>query len=530
MHYFCKCIFFLASFNLLVPAFAKVIYVDDDATSGGDGVSWATAHKYLQDGLAVAEYGDEIWVAEGTYKPDQGAGKTAGDRASPFVLVNGVGMYGGFLGTETTRDPQGDNQTILSGEINEDSELWSLNVVRGANLDANTTLDGFSITKGNANGFGSGPTYGGGLFVKDSNMTFADLVIIKNAANSSGGGILITGNIYLNGYQNTSIFTNCVFTNNSARNGGGISPQAFQSLIFTNCVFKNNSADEGGGGIHNAFSFLNLTNCVFTNNSAGEGGGGILCYQDREASSLNLTNCVFTNNSAGESGGGISYAGKLSRSHEETKSLITNSIFTNNSADRGGGLCFESFSSLILTNCVFTNNSAGAAGGGILNFSSLYKPASLISCILWNNKTGRQPTWAAINHGLEGFPFHWKSIFLQEPVEALYPGDPNARDAVLEPNLNIFQGWEGDARAFDVDPLFVDIDNPIGPDGIWFTEDDGLRVKSSSSAINSGYNDSLPRDSNDLDKDGNTTEPIPYDASGRPRRVGTKVDIGVYVQ
>ena len=148
MHYFCKCIFFLASFNLLVPAFAKVIYVDDDATSGGDGVSWATAHKYLQDGLAVAEYGDEIWVAEGTYKPDQGAGKTAGDRASPFVLVNGVGMYGGFLGTETTRDPQGDNnQTILSGEINEDSELWSLNVVRGANLDANTTLDGFSLVK-----------------------------------------------------------------------------------------------------------------------------------------------------------------------------------------------------------------------------------------------------------------------------------------------------------------------------------------------------------------------------------------------
>ena len=73
-----------------------------------------------------------------------------GDRASPFVLVNGVGMYGGF-GTETTRYPQGDNnQTILSGEI-DSNFIWSLNVVSG-NLDANTTLDGFRITKGNANG------------------------------------------------------------------------------------------------------------------------------------------------------------------------------------------------------------------------------------------------------------------------------------------------------------------------------------------------------------------------------------------
>ena len=75
--------------------------MDDNASEGGDGSSWATAYKHLQDNVKVAEYGDEIWVAEGTYKPIRG-GKTL-DRTSPFVLVNGVGMYGGFLGTETTR-------------------------------------------------------------------------------------------------------------------------------------------------------------------------------------------------------------------------------------------------------------------------------------------------------------------------------------------------------------------------------------------------------------------------------------------
>ena len=178
--YYGQLYFILIAFvALAIPSHAKTIFVDDNASEGGDGTSWASAHKYLQDALVVAEYGDEIWVAEGTYKPDQGAGISEGNRTSPFVLVNGVGMYGGFLGTENSRDPLGDNnQTILSGEINEDSELWSLNVVSGVNLDANTTLDGFRITKGNANGdWNTVYGYGGGLYLLNSNFTVSNLVV-----------------------------------------------------------------------------------------------------------------------------------------------------------------------------------------------------------------------------------------------------------------------------------------------------------------------------------------------------------------
>ena len=29
------------------------VYVDDDAAPGGDGLSWATAYQFLQDGLAL---------------------------------------------------------------------------------------------------------------------------------------------------------------------------------------------------------------------------------------------------------------------------------------------------------------------------------------------------------------------------------------------------------------------------------------------------------------------------------------------
>jgi len=39
----------------------KVIYVDAGAGLGGDGTSWPTAYKYLQDALyEPPAYGDEI--------------------------------------------------------------------------------------------------------------------------------------------------------------------------------------------------------------------------------------------------------------------------------------------------------------------------------------------------------------------------------------------------------------------------------------------------------------------------------------
>ncbi|MGD8969736.1 MAG: hypothetical protein PVI07_19700, partial [Anaerolineae bacterium] len=58
------------------PALADnpVIYVDADATTGGDGQSWSTAYRYLQDALDEANSGGgsyEIWVAEGVYYPDE---------------------------------------------------------------------------------------------------------------------------------------------------------------------------------------------------------------------------------------------------------------------------------------------------------------------------------------------------------------------------------------------------------------------------------------------------------------------------
>ena len=86
---------------------AAVIHVDSAAAPNGDGQSWTTAFRRLQDGLAVAGAGDEVRVAGGVYRPDQSeyAHATLGDRGASFVLEDGVPVRGGYAGSANPGNP-----------------------------------------------------------------------------------------------------------------------------------------------------------------------------------------------------------------------------------------------------------------------------------------------------------------------------------------------------------------------------------------------------------------------------------------
>ncbi len=83
-------------------------FVDDDASPGGDGQSWNTAYRFLQDALFDAA-GDatinELRIGQGIYKPDQDeAGNvTPGARFATFQLLSGVSLLGGFAGPRCGR-------------------------------------------------------------------------------------------------------------------------------------------------------------------------------------------------------------------------------------------------------------------------------------------------------------------------------------------------------------------------------------------------------------------------------------------
>ena len=77
------------------------------------------------------------------------------------------------------------------------------------------------------------------------------------------------------------------------------------------------------------------------------------------------------------------------------------------------------------------------------------------------------------------------------------------------------------------DPLLAD---PDGADGIPGTADDDLRLTSGSSAIDTGSNAAVPDDTFDVDRDGDTSEPLPLDLARGDRFLGTgpTVDMGAY--
>lgn len=98
------------------------------------------------------------------------------------------------------------------------------------------------------------------------------------------------------------------------------------------------------------------------------------------------------------------------------------------------------------------------------------------------------------------------------------------------------QGGASGTGNVDSNLLFID---PNGINGILGTEDDDLHLLSDSPCIDADDSNTLPVDEFDLDGDGNTTEPIPFDLAVRIRQVDDLntpdahpawpvVDIGAY--
>jgi len=183
----------------------------DTATGSATGQDWTNAFTNLQEALSVVVPGDAIWVATGQYRPTSGTNRTIS-----FQLRNGMDLYGGFAGTETSigeRDLMA-NITVLNGDIGEpgSSADNSHRVVTASNINTTIVLDGFRIMNGYS--------------ASDSSYDGAGL----NVQHALGGNLTVR---------------NCTFVNNYNGGYGGAMYMAAADVTIERCSFVSNSAGTG---------------------------------------------------------------------------------------------------------------------------------------------------------------------------------------------------------------------------------------------------------------------------------------------
>jgi len=294
-----------------ISAVGSIIYVKWNATGANNGASWTDAYTNLQSAIGTAISGESIWVAKGTYKPTTGT-----DQTVSFLLKNGVKIYGGFVGTETSlsqRKPAV-NITILSGDIGTVGYSGdnSYNVVKGNYSNNTAVLDGFKITGGLAFG---GSNYGGGIFNDNSSPTLRNLIISGNTAyygggigninnsnpilvnvffigNLAGGGVGVGGG--MNNTNSNPSLRNVTFSDNKGSFGSCMYNSGNSNLTMTNVTFNHNgSTTFSTGCIYNDVSNLNLYNVTMSGNYSSSGIGGITAYG---ATNINIYNSIIWNN------------------------------------------------------------------------------------------------------------------------------------------------------------------------------------------------------------------------------------------
>ena len=421
-------------------AAGATIYVDVDAAGLNNGTSWLNAYTDLQLALAAAVATDEIWVAEGTYRPTSGS-----DRLKSFKMKNGVALYGGFAGTETSRG-QRDwvlHKTILSGDIGipgdaSDNSYHVFYHPENTNLDSTAILDGFTISGGNASTPGWPHFAGGGMFNWDSSPTLNNCTFAGNRVYEYGGGMY--------NYEDSSPhLTNCTFYDNLADVGGGMHNGSNCSPQLTNSTFFSNTAVYGAGMWN--INYLPtptepiLINTTFISNTATWDGGGM--YNNTGSTPV-LTDCTFVGNSAGEQGGGMF--------NYNSSPALTDCAFLGNSADlEGGGMFNRNASSPVLANCTFWDNSAGSYGGGIFNLGA---SAALTNCTFWGNSADAEG--GAMYSGVGSSGALTNCILWRDTPEEIFRYDVAASPVITHSDVQ--GGYPGDGN-IDDDPLFVDPDH-----------------------------------------------------------------------
>lgn len=260
----------------------------------------------------------------------------------------------------------------------------------------------------------------------------------------------------------------------SQQRGGGV--YCFQSgPTIRNCLFAANSAFEGGG-MASVFGEPFIVRTRFMENTSTAEGGGIFNVDGYPK----LINSELRGNAAGGSGGAM-YNFSCSFGDGPGPEL-TNCLIVNNTAHgSGGGIASVEYCFTVLAYCTVVGNTA-AAGGGIVHAD--FNPVLIFNSILWGN----------------------------------LPDSIDGSMALVDPEIwysDIEGGFAGTGN-IDEDPMFAD-----APNGDY-------HLALGSPCIDAGNPLGTHGDEADLDGNGVTNEPLPFDLDDTLRVKGVAGDMGAF--
>ena len=450
--------------------------------------------KTIQRAIDAA-YGTEtspvtIHVAAGTY--------------NEHLVMNSWESLGGGWNSDFTQqwdfdndglEPDPEYATIIDGG-NNGTCITQLEV-SGANINGFTIQNGLGVA--------------GGIYLDHSHPTITYCTIRDNEGDFYDDPAHAAGGMY-NYNSNPSVF-NCSFQDNISEGGlDGYSAYAVlnknSQAMFAKCSFTGKSFTgdlfPAGNGMVNIDSSPIISECRFEENHSGNYVYGPMVNIN---SSPVITHCSFLRNRIAEESGAAMY------NLYSTVMIINSEFIGNYVADiDGDGVAIINISTeCTIINSTFADNRSihWPVCGVISNYSNSHN-------IIWNSIV-------------------WDNIYIFDDIPDEFGPiglciDDSSTLEVYYSDIDQ-DGFAGTDGNISQNPMFInsgwdDNGTPDPSDDVWVGGD--YRLQQDSPCINTGNNSALPPDTTDLDNDGDTTEPIPFDLDGKLRIIDSIVDMGAY--
>jgi large repetitive protein len=416
------------------PGFANTADPDGADNVWGtadDGLVPAATSATLNAGYASGFPATDIRQLARVGLADMGAYERAGRL---YVRQAASGAKDGSSWTDAYTEMRDACTALNSGVPVSGAEVW---VATGAYKPTSGTVDR-NATFGIPAGVGVYGGFAGGETLLSQRAPATNQATLTGAIGGAGNSYRV---VTINGAGCTlDGFT--VSDGNGGSGGAGIYGSFSGSFTLASCVVRNNSGVYWGGGISLTGCVLTMRDCQILDNTGSGYGGGML-YQGATGAPT-IDRCVFRGNfaSGGNGGGGIFLYNGVAV--QVRHCLFTGNIASGNSSFGGGG-AFNHTSPSSYINCTFQGNSvsySGGYGGGINNANGT---VTMANCIFWGNSA---------SNGAQAY------------------GGGTAVSCDFQGGLQA--GISDGGGNIAADPLFANAGDPVGPDGVWATWDDGL--------------------------------------------------------